>query len=202
MFRTTKISQKLFYIELLKKHNAFLEGHFILSSGLHSKYYIQCAKIFENPKLATKFCQYLVKKIKKNIDIKKIDVIVAPAMGGLLIGYEIARQLNKKTIFCERVENKFQFRRNFSLNKNDRVLVVEDVITTGKSSLETYEIIKKTGAEIIAEVCLIKRDSKLKTLSNVPIISLIDLEFKTYQENNLLEELKKIPATKPGSRNI
>ncbi len=196
----TNTSQQQIYIDKLKKYSAFLEGHFILSSGLHSQYYIQCAKIFENPELAAKLCQDLMQKITEKININDIDVVVAPAMGGVLVGYEIARQLNKKTIFCERVEKKFQFRRGFSLNKNDRVLVMEDVITTGKSSLETYEIINKIGAKIIAEGCLIKRNSNITQLDNVPIISLLDLEFETYSEDNLPESLKNIPIEKPGSR--
>jgi orotate phosphoribosyltransferase, Thermus family len=119
---------------VLKKTNALLEGHFILSSGLHSPMYVQCAKLLSHPSLASKICVSLSKKIKK--EIKNFDLILSPAMGGIIVGYEIGRLLNKETIFCERVSGKFSLRRGFNIKKNSKVLIVEDVITTGKSSLE------------------------------------------------------------------
>ncbi|MEC7179625.1 MAG: orotate phosphoribosyltransferase, partial [Pseudomonadota bacterium] len=127
-------------LKVLKKTNALLDGHFILSSGLHSPRYIQCAKLLSYPKISNKFVQSLAKKIKKKI--KKIDVILSPAMGGIIIGYEIGKILNKETIFCERVNKKFTLRRGFAIKKNSKVLIVEDVITTGKSSLECVKLIK------------------------------------------------------------
>ena len=117
-------------LDILKKTNALLEGHFILSSGLHSSRYIQCAKLLSYPYLAKKICVSLAKKIKKKF--KKIDLILAPAMGGVIIGYEIGRILKKETIFCERVNGKFTLRRGFKIKKNVNVLIIEDVITTGK----------------------------------------------------------------------
>ena len=189
-------------INLLKKYNALKEGHFILSSGLHSQYYIQCAKIMSDPIAAKDLCFKLVKKITMQIDINQITKVVAPAMGGLLVGYEIARQLNKENIFCERVNGEFQFRRGFSLDGSDKVLIVEDVLTTGKSSLETYDLVKSYGAKIIAETCLIRRDKKIKKLDNVPIIPLFDLSFPTYHSDNLPDLLKQRPVSKPGSRFI
>ena len=128
-------------LAVLKKTNALLEGHFILSSGLHSNRYIQCAKLLSFPNISKKICQSLSKKIKKKI--KKIDLILSPAMGGIIIGYEIGKILNKETIFCERVKKKFILRRGFKINKNSNVLIVEDVITTGKSSMECVNLIKK-----------------------------------------------------------
>ena len=187
-------------IKLLKAYNALKEGHFILSSGLHSQYYIQCAKIMANPIIAQDLCSRLVEKISSEIDVNQITKIVAPAMGGLLVGYELARQLHKENIFCERVDGKFEFRRGFSLDENDKVLIVEDVLTTGKSSLETYALVKKYNAKIIAETCLIRRDITIEKLDNVPIISLFDLSFPTYNADKLPDILKKIPASKPGSR--
>ncbi len=118
-------------LSILKRTNALLEGHFVLSSGLHSSKYIQCAKLLSFPHIANKICQSLSKKIKKNF--KNIDVILAPAMGGIIIGYEIGKLLKKETIFCERVKGKFILRRGFSIKKKSKVLIIEDVITTGKS---------------------------------------------------------------------
>ena len=117
-------------LNILKKTNALLEGHFILSSGLHSSRYIQCAKLLSYPHLAKDICKSLAFKIKKKF--KKIDLILAPAMGGIIIGYEIGRILKKETIFCERVNGKFVLRRGFNIKKGQRVLIIEDVITTGK----------------------------------------------------------------------
>ena len=125
-------------LNILKKTNALLEGHFVLSSGLHSSKYIQCAKLLSYPHLADKICKSLSDKIKKKF--KKIDLILAPAMGGIIIGYEIGRIQKKETIFCERVKGKFTLRRGFKIKKGSKVLIVEDVITTGKSSLECAKL--------------------------------------------------------------
>jgi orotate phosphoribosyltransferase len=184
---------------VLKKTKALLEGHFVLSSGLHSPQYVQCAKLLSLPKASNKFTLSLSKKIKKHI--KNIDIILSPAMGGIIIGYEIGRLLNKETIFCERVEGKFKLRRGFSIKKNSRVLIVEDVITTGKSSLECVKLIKKSKAKILGFACLIDRSSK-KTLKikNKIIISQIKINVPTYKKNNLPNSLKIMPITKPGSR--
>ena len=183
-------------LKVLKKTKALLDGHFLLSSGLHSPRYIQCAKLLSYPKISNKFVQSLAKKIKKKN--KKIDVILSPAMGGIIIGYEIGRILNKETIFCERVNKKFTLRRGFAIKKNSKVLIVEDVITTGKSSLECVKLIKKSKARLVGFACLIDR-SKNKKLRN-KIISQVKLEIPTFNKKNLPLSLKKIPITKPGSR--
>ena len=183
-------------LKVLKKTKALLDGHFILSSGLHSPKYIQCAKLLSYPKISNKFVQSLAKKIKKKI--KKIDIVLSPAMGGIIIGYEIGKILNKETIFCERVNKKFTLRRGFTIKKNSKVLIVEDVITTGKSSLECVKLIKKSKARLVGFACLIDR-SKNKKLSN-KIISQVKLEIPTFNKKNLPLSLKKIPITKPGSR--
>ena len=186
-------------LNILKKTNALLEGHFVLSSGLHSSKYIQCAKLLSFPNLANKICQSLANKIKKKF--KKIDLILSPAMGGIIIGYEIGRLLKKETVFCERFKGKFKLRRGFSIKKNTRVLIVEDVITTGKSSLECEKLIKKFNAKAIGFACLIDRTSKNKLkIKNKKIISQIKLEVPTYNKKNLPLKLKNIPITKPGSR--
>ena len=186
-------------LAVLKKTKALLEGHFVLSSGLHSPQYVQCAKLLSLPKASNKFTLSLSKKIRKHI--KNIDIILSPAMGGIIIGYEIGRLLNKETIFCERVEGKFKLRRGFSIKKNSRVLIVEDVITTGKSSLECVKLIKKSKAKILGFACLIDRSSKLSLkIKKHKIISQVKLDVPTYKKNNLPTYLKKIPITKPGSR--
>ena len=186
-------------LAVLKKTKALLEGHFVLSSGLHSPQYVQCAKLLSYPKKSEKFCKSLSTKIKKKF--KKIDIILSPAMGGIVIGYIVGNLLNKETIFCERVNGKFILRRGFSIKKNSKVLIVEDVITTGKSSLECARLVKKYKSKVVGYACLINRSSKpsLK-IKDKNIVSQIKLEIPTYKKNNLPIKLKKIPITKPGSR--
>ncbi len=186
-------------LAVLRKTKALLEGHFVLSSGLHSSQYVQCAKLLSFPHISNKLTLSLSKKIKKKI--KKIDLILSPAMGGIIIGYEVGRLLNKETIFCERVKGKFKLRRGFSIRKNSRVLIVEDVITTGKSSLECVQLIKKSKAKLLGFACLIDRSTK-KTLKikNKNIISQVKLNIPTFKIKNLPLVLKNIPITKPGSR--
>ncbi len=186
-------------LAVLKKTKALLEGHFVLSSGLHSPQYVQCAKLLSYPKKSEKFCKSLTSKIKKKF--KKIDIILSPAMGGIVIGYIVGNLLNKETIFCERVNGKFILRRGFSIKKNSKVLIVEDVITTGKSSLECARLVKKYKSKVVGYACLINRSSKpsLK-IKDKNIVSQIKLEIPTYKKNDLPIELKKIPITKPGSR--
>ena len=183
-------------LKVLKKTKALLDGHFVLSSGLHSAQYVQCARLLSHPRISNKFVSSLAAKIKKQI--KNIDLILSPAMGGIVIGYEIGRILNKETIFCERVNKKFELRRGFSIKKNSRVLIVEDVITTGKSSLECVELIKKSKAKLVGFACLIDRSEHKKI--KYKVISQVKLEIPTYNKSNLPHHLKKIPITKPGSR--
>ena len=186
-------------LAVLKKTKALLEGHFVLSSGLHSPQYVQCAKLLSYPKKSEEFCKSLSTKIKKIFT--KIDIILSPAMGGIVIGYIIGNLLNKETIFCERVNGKFTLRRGFLIKKNSKVLIVEDVITTGKSSLECAGLVKKFKSKVVGYACLINRSSKpsLK-IKDKNIVSQIKLEIPTYKKNDLPIELKKIPITKPGSR--
>jgi len=185
-------------LAVLRKTNALLEGHFVLSSGLHSPSYVQCAKLLSNPLKASKICLSLSKKIKKKI--KNIDIILSPAMGGIIIGYEIGKLLKKETIFCERVSGKFVLRRGFNIKKNSKVLIVEDVITTGKSSLECVKLIKKAGAKLVGFACIIDRSNNKNLKIKKKIVSQIKLNIPTYKKNNLPTNLKNIPITKPGSR--
>ena len=187
-------------LAVLKRTNALLEGHYVLSSGLHSSKYIQCAKLLSYPHLASKICKSLSNKIKKNF--KKIDIILAPAMGGIIIGYEIGKLLKKETIFCERVLGKFKLRRGFSIKKNSKVLIIEDVITTGKSSLECVKLIKKAKGKLVGYACIIDRSNKKTLKIKSKIISQIKLEVPTYDKKNLPSSLKKISITIPGSRKL
>ncbi len=187
-------------LAVLRKTNALLEGHFVLSSGLHSPSYVQCAKLLSHPSKANKICLSLSKKIKKKI--KKIDIILSPAMGGIIIGYEIGKLLKKETIFCERVSGIFALRRGFAIKKNSRVLIVEDVITTGKSSLECVKLIKKSGAKLAGFACIIDRSNNKSLKIKKKIISQIKLNIPTYKKQNLPLDLKNVPITKPGSRHL
>ncbi|MFL2894699.1 MAG: orotate phosphoribosyltransferase [Candidatus Pelagibacter sp.] len=188
-------------LAVLKRTKALLEGHFILSSGLHSSKYVQCAKLLSFPHLSKKISISLSKKIKKKF--KKIDLILAPAMGGVIIGYEIGRLLRKETIFCERVKGKFKLRRGFFINKNSKVLIIEDVITTGKSSLECVKLIKKAKAINIGFACIINRSNKKSLkIKNKTIVSHLKIDVPTYKKKNLPLSLKKIPVSSPGSRHL
>ena len=185
-------------LNILKKTEALLDGHFVLSSGLHSSKYIQCAKLLSFPHLAKNICLSLSKKIKKNF--KNFDLILAPAMGGIIIWYEIGRLLKKETIFCERVKGKFKIRRGFKIKKGSKVVIIEDVITTGKSSLECDKLIKKSKAKLVGFACIIDRsDAKNLKIKN-KIISHIKINVPLYKKNKLPYELKSTPITKPGSR--
>ena len=186
-------------LKILKDTNALLEGHFILSSGLHSKQYIQCAKLLSNPKAAETICSSLVEKI--NSKFNNIDIILAPAVGGIVVGYEVGRQMKIKTIFAERVNGKLSLRRDFSIPKQTNVLIIEDVITTGKSALECYELIKINKANLVGFVCIIDRSDE-KSLINKEIISQLKFRITTYSKDNLPNDMKNIEAEKPGTRNL
>ncbi len=187
-------------LNILRKTNALLEGHFVLSSGLHSSKYIQCAKLLSYPHLADKICRSLATKIKKNF--KKIDLILAPAMGGIIIGYEIGKILKKETIFCERINGKFALRRGFKIKKGYKVLIIEDVITTGKSSLECVKLINKAKASLVGFASIIDRSTKKNLKIKKKIVSHLKIEVPTYKKNELPKELVSIKITTPGSRFI
>ena len=186
-------------LKILKETNALLEGHFILSSGLHSPQYVQCAQLMSKPSEAFKICSSLSEKIKK--EFKEFDLILSPAMGGIVVGYEIGRILNKETIFSERVNGEFELRRDFTINKNQKVLIIEDVITTGKSSLECSKIVEENNAIIVGYACLIDR-SNGKSAIKEKIVSQVKIDIPTYTEKNLPKNLLALKAVKPGSRNL
>ncbi len=183
-----------------KEAKALLEGHFLLSSGLHSEMYLQCARVMMDPARGARLCAALAEKITLNIE-DKIDMVISPAMGGVVVGYEMGRQLGVVSIFTERVDGQFEVRRGFEIPKGANVLMAEDIVTTGLSSRECIETIKSYGANVVAASCLIDR-SNGKVDVGVPLISLIGLEIAAYDVDNLPERLKTIEAVKPGSRNL
>ena len=186
-------------LKILKETNALLEGHFILSSGLHSNQYVQCAKLLSYPKKAEIICAALAEKIKNNFN--KIDIVLSPALGGIVVGYEIGKQLNIQTIFAERENGKLVLRRGFTIPPDSNVLIVEDVITTGKSALECSEIVKINKANLVGFACIIDRSDN-NVLIKEKIVSQIKINMVVFKENELPDKLKKISAIKPGSRNL
>mgnify|MGYP001265780440 CR=1 FL=1 len=186
-------------LKILKETKALIDGHFILSSGLHSPTYVQCAQLLSKPNSASVICNSLAEKIE--ISFQDFDLILSPAMGGIVIGYEIGKILNKETIFSERVNGEFQLRRDFSIKKSNKVLIIEDVITTGKSSLECSKLVTFAGAKIVGYACIIDR-SKGESQIKEKIVSQIELNIPTYTKDNLPKSLSLIKAIKPGSRNL
>ena len=186
-------------LKILKETNALLEGHFILSSGLHSSQYIQCAQLLSKPSQASQICSSLAEKINK--EFTKIDLILTPAIGGIVIGHEIGRLLNKETIFCERVNDDFVLRRGFNIAKKSNVLIVEDVITTGKSSLQCSNLVLAAKANVLGYACVIDRSNGNSEIKS-KIISQLEINIPTYNKDNLPDSLKSIKAVKPGSRGL
>ena len=184
---------------ILKETRALIEGHFILSSGLHSSKYVQCAQLMSKPYKANKICESLAEKIKN--EFIDFDLILSPAMGGVVIGYEIGKLLKKETIFAERVKGEFELRRDFKIKEKAKVLIIEDVITTGKSSLECSGLVTANKGTIIGYACIINRSNSELKLKN-KIVSQVELDIPTYSQDNLPKELSSITPVKPGSRNL
>lgn len=179
---------------------ALLEGHFLLSSGLHSARYLQCARVLMDPVRAAKLCAVLADKIKTLLDVE-IDMVISPAMGGVVVGYEMGRQLGVPAIFTERVDGTFTLRRGFEVPAGAKILMAEDIVTTGLSSRECIKVIGEYGGNVVAASCLIDR-SNGKVDVGVPLVSLAGLEVPAYAEDNLPAELAALPAIKPGSRGM
>ena len=177
---------------------ALLEGHFILSSGLRSPRYLQCARVLMNPARAARLADEAARRLPADIR-NAIDVVVSPAMGGIIIGHEMGRALNKDALFLERPDGVFSLRRGFRLEPGQKVLMVEDVVTTGLSSREAIEAVKREGGEVIAEASLVDRSNGSVDLG-VPFFPLIRLDVPTYDADSLPPDLAAIPAVKPGSR--
>ncbi|PHQ71466.1 MAG: orotate phosphoribosyltransferase [Sneathiella sp.] len=184
-----------------RETDALLEGHFLLSSGLHSDRYLQCAKVLMHPDRAAILCGELARKVIATFGVNSVDMVVSPAMGGVIVGYEMARQLGVPGIFTERENSLFTLRRGFEIPKGARIIMSEDIVTTGKSSLECIDAIKVAGGHVIGATCLIDRSNGTADVG-VPLISLMKMDVKTYDLNNLPPELAATPAVKPGSRSI
>lgn len=177
---------------------ALLEGHFILSSGLRSPRYLQCARVLMNPARAARLAEALAAKLPTELRAQ-IDAVVSPAMGGIIIGHEMGRALSKDAFFLERPDGVFGLRRGFRLSPGQKVLMVEDVVTTGLSSREAIAAVAREGAEVIAEAALVDRSNGSVDLG-VPFYPLIRLDVPTYEADKLPPDLAAIPAIKPGSR--
>lgn len=179
---------------------ALLEGHFKLSSGRHSGHYLQCARVLMNPERAGRLAQAVVNAMPAEV-VDAVDVVVSPAMGGIIIGHEVARVLGKDALFLERPEGVFHLRRGFALEPGAKVLMVEDVVTTGLSSREAIAAVAREGGEVIAECALIDRSMGSVDLG-VPFYPLAAFDFPTYAEDEIPEALARVAVTKPGSRKV
>jgi orotate phosphoribosyltransferase len=183
-----------------KAAGALLEGHFILSSGLRSPNYLQCARVLMDPRRADRLCAVLARQVKARIG-DRIDLVASPAMGGVIVGYEMARQLGVESVFFERVDGKLVLRRGFTIPKGARVVMVEDIVTTGLSSRECIAGINEEGGVTVGAACLIDRSNGKADLG-VPLEALTRLDIPTYPADGLPPELAAIPAVKPGSRGL
>ncbi len=179
---------------------ALLRGHFILSSGLHSDTYLQCARVLMDARRAERLCTALAAKIRGQGG-PAIGLVASPAMGGVVVGYEMGRQLGVPSIFFERVEGRFQLRRGFAIEPGTRVLMVEDVVTTGLSSRECIEAITREGGETVMAACLVDRSGGTAELG-IPLTPLLKLDIRNYAADALPPDLAAIPAIKPGSRGL
>lgn len=188
------MENKIDVIEILKECDALLEGHFLLSSGKHSNRYVQCAKVLRFPDKAEKILSLVVEKIK-DLDI---DLVVGPAMGGVIVSYELGRQLGKETVFTERKNNIMELRRGFEVKSGARIIIAEDVVTTGKSTIETKKVLEGLGGNVIGVACIANRT---KDDIGMPIYSAIDIDIQVYESDDCpLCNEGKIDLVKPGSR--
>lgn len=185
-------------LKIFKTEKALLTGHFLLSSGLHSPHYMQCALVLQKPWIAAKLCAALARAISH----LRPDVVIGPALGGMIVSYEMGRALKARSVFAERVDGAFALRRGFRLKRNEKALVVEDVITTGKSSYEVIELVKQSRAEVVGVAALVDRSGGV-AIFETDLHALVRINIKTYkpEECPLCRE-RKIPLVKPGSRGL
>ncbi|MFN3610016.1 MAG: orotate phosphoribosyltransferase [Hyphomonas sp.] len=186
-------------LAIFKEAGALLEGHFILSSGRRSSVFLQKALVFSRPDLSEKLCKALAAKL--TADFGKIDVVAGPAVGGIIPGYELARHLGARAIFAERVDGQLQFRRGFSIGAGERVLIAEDIVTTGLSFRETVEALAKLPGKVVGGACIIDRSGGRADVG-CKLISLAQVNFPDYAPDDLPPELQKLEAIKPGSRGL
>lgn len=186
-------------LAVFKEAGALLEGHFILSSGRRSPVFLQKALVFSRPDLSEKLCKALAEKLTATFG--KIDVVAGPAVGGIIPGYELARHLGARAIFAERADGQLQFRRGFSIAAGERVLIAEDIVTTGLSFRETVEALAKLPGEVVGGACIIDRSGGRADVG-CKLISLAQVNFPDYAPDDLPPELQKLEAIKPGSRGL
>ena len=188
-------------LDIFRDAGALLEGHFILSSGRRSPVFLQKALLFQNPETTAELCDALAQKVRETLDVVP-DVIIAPAMGGVIPGYEMARQLGLHSMFVEREGGEFTLRRGFTLDSRAKVLMVEDIVTTGLSSRECIAAIEEqTGARVVAGCCIFDRSGGEADIG-VPLVSLGARKFPAYEADDLPPELENLEAVKPGSRGL
>ena len=188
-------------LEEFRQAGALLRGHFLLTSGLHSPVYLQCARVMMEPHRGERLCRALAEKVVAEVGADALDAVVSPAMGGVIVGYEMGRQLSVPAMFAERVNGVFELRRGFELAAGARVLMAEDVVTTGKSSRECVACVDANGGRVIAASCLIDRSDGGADLG-VPLVSLARLSVPVYEPDALPPELAALPAVKPGTRTL
>ena len=184
-------------LQILKNTGAILSGHFLLSSGIHSDGYIQCARILQYPYHSDQVLRLIAQKVR-HLDI---EIVVGPALGGIIVAYELGRQLHTKAMFAERKDGIMQFRRGFVIKPGDKVLITEDVVTTGKSTMEVKELVEERGADVIGVACIVDRRSKEYNL-DIPLYGALKMDIKTYAPENCPLCRKGVPIENPGSRFI
>ena len=185
------------YLKIFEETKALMYGHFVLSSGLHSDTYFQCAKVLQYPKYLSKFSEILA----DNFSSFDVDKVISPAIGGIVLGTEVGRLLNKKTIFSERVDGSMKLRRGFSIKKDEKILIIEDVLSTGGSIKEVMQLIKKHGGNLVGVGVIVDRSLEPVFIHN-NFFSITNQKAKIFDKNNIPEDLKDIPAKKPGSNTI
>ncbi|HUU27190.1 MAG TPA: orotate phosphoribosyltransferase [archaeon] len=185
-------------LESFKRYDAFLEGHFLLTSGLHSPHYFQCARVLQHPEVAETLGKALGQKVLASFEGKKCDAVISPALGGLIIGHELGRALGCRAVFAEREGGRMRLRR-FELEPGETVVVVEDVVTTGGSLLETAKLAEEAGGVVLATCCLVDRTAKESSLA-VSLVSLLKMDVVTYSPGDCPLCRQGLPLVKPGSR--
>jgi orotate phosphoribosyltransferase len=183
-------------LALFRKTGALLDGHFVLRSGLHSRQYFQCALVLQHTEIAAEVCGWLADKLRKF----DCDTVISPALGGIIVGQEIGRSLNRRHIFVEKVEGKLALRRGFQISPKERFIVVEDVVTRGGRVQETIDIVRSRGGIVIAVGVIVDRSGETKPNFGCPFVSLIKMDVETFAADKLPPDLAKIPAVKPGSK--
>ncbi len=183
-------------LALFRKTGALLDGHFVLRSGLHSRQYFQCALLLQHTEIAAKVCGWLADKLRQF----DCDTVISPALGGIIVGQEVARSLGKRHIFVEKEEGKLVLRRGFKIDNGEQLIVVEDVVTRGGRVQETIEIVRANGGVVAAVGVIVDRSGKDKPNFGPPFVSLTEMNMETFDADKLPVDLAKIPAVKPGSK--